>query len=157
MNVYNLSLLPILEPMKDMASDIFLLTPEKKPFFFSAVNFAEATMVSLSFSKKDLYSSFGGHFFSMFIMNDMTSLEVSASSSAIVMVLLWLPLELDPLGPAEPEGLPLGLPELEPEPVVSLREAPILKLEEEEFIAVPCTVIVFAFEQSLSPILKSFL
>lgn len=100
-----------------MASDIFPLTPEKKPFFFSA---AEATMVSFSFSK-DLYSSFGGHFFSRFIINDMTSLEVSPSSSSsatVVVALLSLPLKLDPVGPAEPEGvlvvLPLGLLELEP-------------------------------------------
>lgn len=76
-------------------------------------------MVSLSFSK-DLYSSFGGHFFSRFIINDMTSSEVSPSSSATVVVaLLSLPLKLDPVGPAEPEGvlvvLPLGLLELEPD------------------------------------------
>ena len=76
-------------------------------------------MVSLSFSK-DLYSSFGGGFFSRFIINDMTSSEVSPSSSATVVVaLLSLPLKLDPVGPAEPEGvlvvLPLGLLELEPD------------------------------------------
>lgn len=78
-------------------------------------------MVSFSFSK-DLYSSFGGHFFSRFIINDMTSLEVSPSSSSsatVVVALLSLPLKLDPVGPAEPEGvlvvLPLGLLELEPD------------------------------------------
>lgn len=76
-------MVPILDRINVMSSDSFpaaYLIVEKKLFLLLGEFFERAAIIPLSFSKKTSYSSFGGHFFSRFIMNIMTSLEVSAST-----------------------------------------------------------------------------